>query len=131
VPAGRAIFFPIINAECSTLEPEPFACSDEASCSGCAAGFVDATAGLACEIDGVPVTDLESYRVQSPLFTIGPLTEDNLLGLPEGTTGESVSDGVWVMVAPLSVGEHTIHFAGTFVDFDLTLDVTYHLTIVP
>ena len=30
------------------------------------------------------MTNLAAYRVQSPLFGIGPLPEGNLLGLPAG-----------------------------------------------
>ena len=36
------------------------------------------------------------------------------------------------MLAPLSVGQHTIHYTGTFGDpFNFTLDITYTLTIAP
>jgi hypothetical protein len=35
------------------------------------------------------------------------------------------------MLAPLSVGEHTVHFGGTYSDFGFTLDITYHLTVAP
>jgi hypothetical protein len=56
---------------------------------------------------------------------------------PEGTTTPSVSDGVFVMVEPLSVGRHTIHFSGAAVftlaedGFDPTFsqDITYPLTV--
>jgi hypothetical protein len=46
-------------------------------------------------------------------------------GLPvPGIYGPSIQDGIYLMLAPLSKGQHTIHFtAGTF------LDVTYHLTV--
>ena len=49
------------------------------------------------EIDGKPVTNLDKYRVVSPVFPIGPLPEDNLLGLDEGATGYSVSDGYFAV----------------------------------
>jgi len=85
--------------------------------------------------------DLESYRSQSPLFTFGPLPDNNVLqffgvNAPAGTVSASVSDGVHLMLAPLSRGDHTLHFHGaldlssiggpTFVQ-----DITYHLTVVP
>jgi hypothetical protein len=70
-------------------------------------------------IDGVPVENLESYRVESPLFEFGPLPENSLFehpfgiasldATPAGTTSLSVSDGVWLLLTPLSVGEHEIH----------------------
>jgi len=56
--------------------------------------------------------------VQSPLYTYGPLPDNNVLqffGLdaPEGTTSKSVADGVFVMLAPLPPGKHTLHFGGS------------------
>jgi hypothetical protein len=71
---------------------------------------------------------LGSYRVGSPLYNFsGP--DPNILFVPGPVSGQSVSDGFWILLAPLSVGEHTIHFGGTFTQSDFTLDVTYHLTV--
>jgi len=64
------------------------------------------------------------------------MPENNLLGMPEGTTSSAVSDGYFVMVRPLSAGEHVLHFGGAFVftlaedgfDFSFTLDITYRIT---
>jgi len=37
-----------------------------------------------------------------------------------------------VMLSPLSVGSHVLHFRGTLDDpINFTLDITYHLTVVP
>jgi hypothetical protein len=55
---------------------------------------------------------------------------------PAGSTSPSVSDGYFVMLKPLSVGQHTIHFGGTA---DLTplggplfiQDITYNITVSP
>ena len=70
------------------------------------------------EIDGVPIKDLQQYRTQSPLFTLGPLPENNIFQwegfqCPAGTTTPSVADGFCLMLKPLSAGTHTIHFGGT------------------
>ena len=54
-----------------------------------------------------------------------------MLGLPAGETGRSVDVGVYLLLAPLSVGEHTIHFAGTFDEFNVSIDTTYHVTVTP
>ena len=43
---------------------------------------MDNTSGMFAVIDGVPVNNLDAYRVESPLFEFGPLPEDNLLGVP-------------------------------------------------
>ena len=131
IPSGTSLFFPLINTECSNLEAPPFFGANEADLRVClqAFSFTDVHAS----IDGVPVTDLASYEIESPLFTF-TLPADNVLGIPAGT-GSSVSKGVYLMLAPLSVGVHTLEFGGTQPGTppnpDFILNITYHLTVVP
>jgi hypothetical protein len=129
IPPGKAIFFPVLNTECSTVEPPPFYGANEAELGECAKGWVDGATGF-CSIDGVPVQNLEMYRVASPLFAFDPLPEDNVLWVTPGLAGESVSDGFWLMLAPLSVGQHTIDFVGVFAN-GFTFHITYNLTVAP
>jgi hypothetical protein len=134
IPAGTALFFPIVNVECSTVEADPFHGNDQASLSRCANGHIDKTSGLAATIDGIPVRALDSYRGESPLFTFGPLPDPNVLGPPPvaaGTIGSSVDVGIYLLLTPLSVGSHTIHFTGTFDEFGVSIDTTYYLTVAP
>jgi len=136
VPTGKALFFPIVDAEASEAEGNG---TTEAELRATANFLADNAIGLSCTIDGKVVEDLSAYRVESPLFTFGPLPENNLLGLPEVTTTPAVSDGYFVMLAPLSVGEHVIHFTGALVftaeedgfDFSFSLDITYRITVSP
>jgi hypothetical protein len=133
IPKGKALFFPVASAEASTVEGNG---TTFAQLSAAAAGFQDSFDTMACEIDGRPVKDLSSYRVQSPLFVFGPLPDDNVIQsfgvtAPKGTTSPSVSDGVFLMLAPLPVGHHTIHFHAEAPAFKFLLDVTYHIKIVP
>jgi hypothetical protein len=140
IPAGKSIFFPLVNAECSTLEGNG---ETEAELRACANFFADfiVPESLFCVVDGNNVQDLPDFRVESPPFTYGPLPENNLpqlfgLDAPAGTTSPAVGDGVHVMLAPLSVGKHTLHFGGLV---DLTgiggpmfiQDIAYHITVVP
>jgi hypothetical protein len=135
IPSGTDLFFPLLDAECSTLEGNG---TTEAELRACARSDADLIipGSLFCVIDGTPVSDPSQFRVQSPLFTFGPLPANNALGAPQGSTSPSVSDGYFVMLKPLSVGEHTLHFGGTA---DLTpvggpifiQDITYHITVVP
>jgi hypothetical protein len=127
VPAGKALFFPIINVECSTLEADPFHGDNETELRACAKSF--RFRKVFAKLDGVAVHNLERYRVKSPLFTF-TVPPEHVLGVDAGT-GQSVSNGYYLMLAPLSVGEHVIHFGGTFTDLDFTLDITYHLDVVP
>jgi len=134
VPAGKALFFPIVDVECSEVEGNG---TTDAELRPCAKFLADHITNLQATVDGVSIQNLPNYRVQSPLFQFGPLPENNLLGAPAGTISPSVSDGVFLMLAPLSAGTHTIHFAGELVftqaqdgfDFTFTLDITYHLTV--
>jgi hypothetical protein len=129
VPVGKALFFPVINVECSTLEAPPYYGGNEAELRACAKGFQFEDVFL--EIDGVRVRDLTHYLVASPLFwfTVPP---DNALGVPAGT-GQSVSNGYFVMLTPRSAGKHVIHFGGAFTGSDplFALDITYNLNVVP
>ena len=55
-----------------------------------------------------------------------------------GGTGTAVADGYYLMLHPLPVGTHTIHFGGAYhlsvaegdpFDFDGAADTTYYLTV--
>jgi hypothetical protein len=134
VPAGKALFFPILNVECATLEGNGLT---EAELRACTRSFMGVVTNVAAEIDGVPIQHVRDYRALSPLFTYGPLPDDNVLQLfgfdaPDGAISLSVTDGFYLMLEPLSVGQHTIRFTGTFgAPINFTLDITYHLTVAP
>ncbi len=125
VPVGKALFFPIINVECSTLEAAPFHGDNEQQMRACAKGFN--ITNVSAKIDGVDVADLERYRVESPLFDF-KVPANNTLGVPAGN-GQSVSNGYYLLLTPLSVGKHEVTFGGTFPDFPFSLNITYHLTV--
>jgi len=92
VPGGKFIFFPLLNTECSSLEPEPFICSNKSECLECNDKFYSPEDELSLEIDGVNVGHLQKFRVQSRLFHF-TLGEDSIFGLPAGTSGVSLADG--------------------------------------
>jgi hypothetical protein len=133
IPTGKALFFPINDAEQSLAEGG----TSEADCRATANDFADHMIGLSCTIDGRPLKNLGAYRTESPFFKFGPLPENNLLGLPQGITSRAVSDGYFVMLAPLDPGQHTIHLTGAVVytvaadgfDFSFSLDITYHIKV--
>jgi hypothetical protein len=131
IPAGTPIFFPVINTECSVFEPDPFHGDDEDELRKCANEHIDNTSDRFAVIDGQPVRNLDAYRTETPLFVWGPMPEDNILGAPEGTTSEAVDAGVYLLLAPLSVGKHVIHFGGTFDDFGVSINTKYIINVVP
>lgn len=137
IPVGTALFFPVLDAEASTIEGNG---STYAELLSSAQWLMDHVQSMYCEVDGVPIKNLWSYRKASPMFTLGPLPDPNLMGQTPGETTPSVSDGVFIMLAPMSRGSHTLHFGGTIVipeyadqdgnPFQFTLDITYHLNFV-
>ncbi len=131
IPPGTALFFPVVNSECSVIEPDPFHGDDEEELRDCANDHIDNTSGRFAFIDGVAVKNLDAYRVESPLFEFGPLPEDNILSAPAGATSVGVDAGVYLLLAPLSVGEHVLSFGGTFDEFGFSIDTTYLITVVP
>ncbi len=94
---------------------------------------------MTCEIDGVAIQGLDSantspFRAVSPVFDY-TIPDDNLyqfLGLDFGpqTVPGAVADGVFLMLAPLSAGQHVIHFTATF-NFGFAFDITYNITVAP
>jgi hypothetical protein len=128
IPSGTALFFPVLNSECSTVEAPPFFGRNETELRSCVHAFSFPV--LHASLDGVPLANLASYEIDSPLFTF-TLPEENVLGIPNAPlTGMSVGNGVYLLLAPLSVGEHTLNFGGTD-STGFTLNITYNLTVVP
>jgi hypothetical protein len=131
VPAGQALFFPLVNTECSTAEVDtPWYGANEAELRQCAGrnanGFDPAS--LVLIVDGKSLKNLDQHRQQSAVYTFTLPEENDILGV-EDTEGLSVSDGYWMMLKPLSPGEHTIHFEGAPLDASWSQDVTYTITV--
>ena len=158
IPVGKALFFPILNSENDNFQVDennnqiaPFNYTENELREFAAYGFDNNYVNnLYCLIDGRPVKGLKDarttpYRAKSPLFQYSLVPSDNLFEAqgfhisghvpPPG----AVSDGVYIMVAPLSVGKHVIKFGGEYFvpgvtpdqDFLFSLNITYKLTVVP
>lgn len=116
VPAGKALFFAMANIECSNVEDPPFFGADEEAmrnCAECWADLIDVSS-LQAALDGAELQDPAAYRASSPLFSF-EYPADNIFGIPNGPgTGQSVSDGYWALLHPLSAGEHALSFSGQF-----------------
>jgi hypothetical protein len=135
VPQGKAVFFPILNAtfgaavfDCEPTNPG-VPCDPNALRAAAEASMDSVT--LEASIDGAPLLNLSDYRVQSPVFSV-TVPDGNILGIPSGTYTPMVSDGYWLMLAPLSPGAHTIHLNGVVtggVFNGLVSEVTYYLIV--
>jgi hypothetical protein len=109
IPADKAILLPILNSECSYAEFPGL--NSEEELRQCAKQMQDSIVHLEASIDGVPVSGLEQYRIQSSLFNL-TLGQNNILELPANTTTQAISDGNWLFLKPLSPGDHVIYFKG-------------------
>jgi hypothetical protein len=131
IPAGKSIFFPIFNNECSYAEYPQY--KTEQELKACATGQIDKVTNLDATVDGTKIPDLQKYRAMSSPYDL-TLVNNNVFGVKPGTT-RSVSDGFWIMLQPLSAGKHDIHFSGSSVDFaasgpvNFATAVTYHLNV--
>jgi hypothetical protein len=108
IPAGKAIFFPILEKEDSLAED-----SDLKTESELLKRSRDATNRLIhmeATIDGQNVEHLENYRVQSEAFNL-TFPEDNVYNVQPGLT-RSICDGYWIFIKPLQIGKHDIYFLG-------------------
>jgi hypothetical protein len=130
IPAGKPIFFPLIN----TIVFKPGGKETLLDLRRQAAAFIDTVTELDCITDDIGCFESPSeFRVKSPSFTvIAPpkgLIPPGQLSVP-GNTDPIVSDGYWLLLDPPDPGPHTIKFkAATGTGF--SLDVTYHLTVLP
>jgi hypothetical protein len=146
---GTPLFFPVFclwqdNGNCplsafTTFTPAQLAAFDEENWS--------AVTETSCTIDGVAVDGMENptnsvYHVISPAFSYTTAEKDNVLAGALGATcvpGDftiypAVADGVYVMLAPLSPGKHTIHTVAVVGPLDAPLaesDRTTEITVLP
>lgn len=131
IPAGKAIMFSPINSECSYAEyPDE---KTESDLLECAKTIQDLTTYAQATINGTAIENLDSFRIESPLFNV-TFPENNVFGIPPGRT-QAISDGIWIILKPLPPGEHKIGSKGTSVDFTtlakstFVSDATYRIIV--
>ncbi len=75
-----------------------------------------------CTIDGQAVENINLYRMQSSLFTL-VVPDDNLWGLPAGDYTPGLTDGWFLIVAPMTPGTHTIcsTVGGNSISYEITV----------
>ena len=127
VPAGKSIFFPIVNTGWVKF---PLDKDTESSIRESLNGSISPLGGdLVSTLDGVPTVfdhRTPTVRTQSPVFPFKNVPQDNILGAPIPAGSIGFSDGFWVMLPPLTPGSHVLKFQK-----DTVLDVTYNLTVLP
>jgi hypothetical protein len=133
VPAGKGLFFPIINGDWDNANDPPTDYTvPELRAQAKAGEDTVILSSLYSRVDG---RDVEIFRTKSPVYSYTVPDENSLYAYEgrfgpqfEGTIKPAVSDGYWSYVDPLPAGAHVIEFGGTTTD-GFTVNVSYHLTV--
>jgi hypothetical protein len=127
IPAGTSLFSPVLSYFNNNEGVDPPLSGEELLAD--ANDVWDAVAVLTASIiDGEPVKGLENpqetaYRLETGVY---PLL------LADGSITDEVAVGVFLMIKPLPVGQHTVRLVGAIdVGILLTKDVTYNITVTP
>lgn len=131
VPAGKALLLPLSTGFCNNGPGERKSVADvsfECRNSG------DVVEDVSVEIDGVAVPNVMSFRVQSKPFPYKVVKDSCCfpaeLGYRVGQTyWPAVMDGWFVLIKPLSAGEHVIHYSDYAPMSTGTTSATYILTV--
>ncbi len=134
VAAGKDLFFPVVNGILIYPEDVPPGLSPQEAEDVMRDTFNSVfgswpEADLVCVVDGVALKNLRLYRGQSPasaLYLPANSAAVTDFGYAGGWHNPSLSDGYWVMLAPLSTGQHKIQFKAV----SLGIDITYNVTVV-
>jgi hypothetical protein len=139
VPAGKAIFLPLINGAADNAGvPEEMTLSEPALQAFVEDTFdlVD-TDSLRLVVDGHAIDRLERGGIRSARYVLDLAPGANVYTCNDidGVEGEfpGYVSGYWAMLAPLEKGAHTIEFGGTVEAAPqgqaVTVDVRYELTV--
>lgn len=132
MPPGKAVFVPVRQFSVSA----PPGSMTEAELQASIELDVSHVTELGATVDGRPLGNLFAYRGTSSLISLC-WVEGDLWGFGPSDPEDAVTDGYWVMLAPLPVGHHVVHTHGVDVytaeedgvDFTYTADITYHITV--
>jgi hypothetical protein len=134
VPAGKAIFLPahnwIFGAGVFDCDPtNPGVICDIAVLREKAAAATTAVQTLAVWIDGVLVQNIRKYRAASPDSFSVVFPKKAVFGIPAGELAPHVADGYWLLLSPLTPGQHTIQIQAVSPDYGIDSVVTSHITV--
>jgi hypothetical protein len=126
MPAEKAILLPILKHG-GTLADSPDMKSME-ELRSYTTKEMDKGINIDVTIDNFKLSDLQKYRVQSPIFDV-VLPERNLFGGTPGPT-RGTSDGFWLFLMPLSKGKHKIHSFGSCLAGKIVIGVNYDIITI-
>lgn len=130
VPAGKFLFFPLLT---TVSYQEMTDRRSERGARSSIQGLFNSTKVLQATIDGEEV-NISLNPKNTPLRTRSPAgfftitaSENNVFGGIPGQSYNAVSDGFYVLIAPLPPGTYTITFGGSSRNFESY--VTYNLIV--
>lgn len=136
VPFGKALLIPIINGA-GAVPDDGVTIKDVRRFYTSVIDQVDVgKKTLWVEIDGAALRGqaLKNFRFPSPIFSFNGAIPNVYSGdahLYEGKRQQAFADGYWIMLPPLSVGDHKIHFHGEVSSLSFEVDVEYNITVTP
>lgn len=108
VPAGKPLFFPIVNSVYFQINGEVALTCDAAK--GMAAPMIASASDLFAELDGQSISDVRRYRVTtSRCFGLNVRA-----GAELAKASPAASDGYWLLLKPLAAGRHVLRFGGAY-----------------
>lgn len=136
IPYGKIIFYPVVayinDYPCPdpTFQPAPGQSMGDFLAEG-AKFYMDSVDSLAVELDGYSFPNLYRQRATSSLFyfTGNPDGVNCLDACITAKPQPAVTDGYWMMLAPLSRGKHTLHTRARIAAVNYFVDLTYDITI--
>jgi hypothetical protein len=137
IPAGKSLFFPLINNVYGAFlnDPPETRAEDYVRTAANCTEPVE----ISVEIDGMMVRKLTRFFTgasgsQSPVFNV-QLPPGNLFGLDETEANElvvspSAEQGYYLFIRPLRPGAHTIQWSASGCTPGNSQDITYNLTVL-
>jgi hypothetical protein len=105
IPGEKYIFVPSLGSYCDTKLDK---LESEQALAECAKDLNEASIkDFSLKLDGKMINSIQSYKVTSPLTNF-TYPENNVLDEPPYTS-QGVVDGYFVILEPLSIGNHQLH----------------------
>jgi hypothetical protein len=123
VPHGALLVVSPFFFECSDAEPPPFYGGNETELRTCVEDGFDVLSSVGATLDGKTATDLDDYVLTTRLDTV---PANNLLG---PNPALSMNRGIFMVIAPLSRGTHTLAMSWEIGSWELQANLTITLSV--
>ena len=130
VPAGKALFIPVMPVESSDKELPKASVAD---LSNSAKNDQDNVNSLYLKIGDKVYNfqDLDKYRTHTDAFDV-VFPDNGIFGVLKGGVSKAVADGRYIITEPLAKGTYPIHFKSSLIDpsnpdTNFAQDITYKI----